>query len=387
MDHQKRFVATLFCYGCNLGPTQTARSIKDFSRRQLSWLNLRHVTEEKLDNAITKVINAYNTFELPRYWGTGKSASADGTKWDVYEQNLLSEYHLRYAGYGGIGYYHISDTYIALFSHFIPCGVYEAVYILDGLLNNVSDIQPDTTHGDTQAQSETVFGLSYLLGIKLMPRIRRMKHLKYYRVCKEDRYKHIDELFSDTINWKLIEKYLPDILRISLSIKAGNISASTVLRRLGTYSRKNKLYLALRELGRVVRTVFLLQYIAEAELRQLIQAATCKSEEFNDFVQWVLFGGGEVITENLRHEQRKVIKHNHLVANLLILYNVSTMTKTIGELVEKGYRIDGKILFGLAPFRRGHINRFGDYVMNMDREAPLFVQRLPLLADASKKTA
>ena len=57
------------------------------------------------------------------HMGTGESASADGTKWDLYEQNLLSEYHIRYGGYGGISYYHVSDTYIALFSNFIPCGV------------------------------------------------------------------------------------------------------------------------------------------------------------------------------------------------------------------------------------------------------------------------
>jgi TnpA family transposase len=44
---------------------------------------------------------------------------------------------VRYGGYGGIGYYHVSDKYIALFSHFIPCGVYEAVAILDGLINNL----------------------------------------------------------------------------------------------------------------------------------------------------------------------------------------------------------------------------------------------------------
>ncbi len=55
-------------------------------------------------------------------WGTGESASVDGTKWDLYEQNL---YHIRYGGYGGIGYYHVSDTYIALFSNFIPCGVHD----------------------------------------------------------------------------------------------------------------------------------------------------------------------------------------------------------------------------------------------------------------------
>src|SRR5437868_192015 len=79
---------------------------------------------------IRAVIAAYNRFQLPKYWGTGKRASADGTKWEMYEQNLLAEYHIRYGGYGGIGYYHVSDTYIALFSHFIPCGV----CYLDGMV-------------------------------------------------------------------------------------------------------------------------------------------------------------------------------------------------------------------------------------------------------------
>ena len=149
------------------------------------------------------------------------SASADGTKWNVYEQNLLSEYHIRYGGYGGIGYYHVSDMYIALFSHFIPCGVYEAVYILDGLIKNESDIQPDTLHGDTHAQSTPVFGLAYLLGINLMPRIRSLKKLVFYRPDKNIKFDNINPLFSESIQWELIETHLPDMLRIVLSIKAG----------------------------------------------------------------------------------------------------------------------------------------------------------------------
>jgi TnpA family transposase len=52
------------------------------------------------------------------------------------------------------------------------------------------------------------------------------------------------------------------MLRVALSIKAGRITAPTILRRLGTYSRQNQLYLAFRELGRVVRTAFLLRYLA-----------------------------------------------------------------------------------------------------------------------------
>src|SRR3546814_11240311 len=106
-------------------------------------------------------------------------------------------YHIRYGGYGGIGYYHVSDKYIALFSHFIPCGVHEAVYILDGLLANRSDIQPDTVHGDTQAQSFPVFGLAHLLGINLMPRLRQIKALVFYRPEPGGTYAHIQALIPE----------------------------------------------------------------------------------------------------------------------------------------------------------------------------------------------
>lgn len=289
-----RYLATTFCYGCHIGPSQTARSLTEFDRRQLAWVHQRHVSEANLQEAITSIINAYNCFQLPKYWGSSKQVSVDGTKWDIYEQNLLAEFHIRYGGYGGIGYYHVSDTYIALFSHFIPCGVYEAIYILDGLLNNSSEIQPDTVYGDTHSQSATVFGLAYLLGITLMPRIRNWQDLKFYRPDCSSRYKHIDPLFSESIDWNLIEMHLPDMLRVALSIKAGKINASTILRKLGTNSRKNKLYQAFHALGCVLRTGFLLCYLNDADLRATIQAATNKSEAFNGFIKWLAFGVSSV---------------------------------------------------------------------------------------------
>lgn len=363
-----RVISTLFCYGCNLGPTQTARSIRGMSRKQVAWLNLKYVTEDVLEQAIVKVINAYNKFELPGYWGSGKHASADGTKWNLYEQNLLSEHHIRYGGYGGIGYYHVSDKFIALFSHFISCGTYEGTHILDGLMSNNSDIQPDTVHGDTQAQSYTVFALAHLLGIKLMPRIRGIKDLVFHRPATGTTYQHIDRLFSDGINWQLIETHLPDMLRVAVSIKLGKISASAILRRLGTYSRKNKLYFAFRELGKVIRTQFLLKYIGDVELRKMIQSETNKSEQFNGFAKTLFFGGEGIIAENIRHEQRKVVKYNHLVANMVILHNVVGMSRVLKALQEEGVQINQAILEGLGPYRLQHINRFGDYTLDFRRK-------------------
>ena len=363
-----RVVTTLFCYGCNLGPTQTARSVRGVSRRQVSWLNLKYVTEDTLHVATVDVINLYNKYELPTYWGSGKSASADGTMWNVYEQNLLSENHIRYGGYGGIGYYHVSDKYIALFSHFIPCGVHEAVYILDGLLANTSDIQPDTVHGDTQAQSFPVFGLAYLLGIQLMPRIRNIKDLVFSRPEPGKPYEHIQALFGDSVDWALIETHWHDMLRVAISIRLGKITASTILRRLGTYSRKNKLYWAFRELGKAVRTRFLLNFIDDVEIRKTIHAATNKSEEFNGFVKWAFFGGEGIIAENVAHEQRKIVRYNQLVANLVILHNVEQMTRVLAELRDEGRTISPDVLAGLSPYRTAHINRYGEYTLDLSRD-------------------
>jgi TnpA family transposase len=295
----------------------------------------------------------------------------DGTKWDLRESNLLSEYHIRYQGYGGIGYYHVSDQYIALFSHFIPCGVWEASFIFDGLINNPTDIKPDTVYGDTQAQNAPVFGLAHLLGIQLMPRIRNWKDIRLFKPSKGTKYKNIEPLFSDDpINWRLIETHLQDMMQVVLSIKAGKITPSTILRKLGTSSRKNRLYFAFRELGRVVRTVFLLKYINNRELRIMIQAATNKSESYNDFTQWVLFGDNGIISENDREQQRKIIKYNHLVANLIIFHNVYSMTNILNDLAQEGFSIDRSLLASLSPYQRDHINRYGDYSLNVQKQAP-----------------
>lgn len=369
---RERYLATAFCYGCKLGPSQAARAMKTLERRQIAFLNQRHVTEEALDAAITTVIDAYAGFRLPQHWGSGRSASADGTQWDLHPQSLMSEYHIRYGGYGGIGYYLISDTYIALYSRFMACGAWEGNAILDIVSDNRSALQPDTLHADTQGQSAPIFGLAYLLGIQLMPRIRNWQDLHFHRPDKDRVYLHIDNLFTATVDWNLIETLLPDMLRVAVSIKAGRIRPSTILSRLSTYSRKNKLYFAFRELGRVVRTIFLLNYLSSLELRHLIQAATNKSELFNKFAQWVAFGESGLVSEGVRDEQRKLIKYNHLVANLVIFHTLISMTRVLDQLAAEGVSVDEAALAGLSPYQTEHINRFGNYTLDFTRvPAPL----------------
>ncbi len=63
-------------------------------------------------------------------------------------------------------------------------------------------------------------------------------------------------------------------MRVVLSIKAGKLLPSTVLRKLGSYSRKNRLYQAFRALGKVIRTMYLLRFISDRALRREVTACT-----------------------------------------------------------------------------------------------------------------
>src|SRR5699024_5033544 len=105
--------------------------------------------------------------------------------------------------------YHVSDSFIDEFSNFNLFGVWEGSHILDVLWNQTTNMHPSIPHADTQGRSATVFGLSSFLGIELMPRIRNWKDLKLFRPAPDEIYKHIDYLFSDEVDWELIETHYP----------------------------------------------------------------------------------------------------------------------------------------------------------------------------------
>lgn len=250
-------------------------------------------------------------------------------------------------------------------SRFIPCGVWEAVHLIEGLLSNESDIQPDTVHADTQGQSLPVFALATLFGFDLMPRIRNFQDLIFFRPARDLTYPHIDALFGEpgrnVVDWKLIERHWRDLMQVAISISDGRLSSATLMRRLRSNSRKNRLYQAFREVGRSVRTVALLRYLADPQLRVRVTAATNKVESYNGFAKWLGFGNSGVLADNDPDEQEKLLKFNTLLANLVIFHNAIDIMNAVRYLVADGWSITADQLAGVAPYLRAHISRFGAY--------------------------
>ena len=131
-DRRGRAVLTTFANGTLLGPAQVARHMRgQVSAHELSWTANKHATCTKITAASADVVNEFAKLDVAGVWGTGQVAGTDGSQIETWANNLLAESHIRYGGYGGLAMRHISDTYVALFSHFIPCGVWEAVYIIE----------------------------------------------------------------------------------------------------------------------------------------------------------------------------------------------------------------------------------------------------------------
>ena len=378
-DARHRYVLTTFAYGCGLGPTEAARHLSGtVSADQLSFVDRRHVDIADLRAASADLINLYSRLELPRQWGAGDAAAADGTHFETYEDNLLAEHHIRYGKTWGIAYRHIADNYIALFSRFIACGTYEATYILDALLQDLSALHPKRVHADTHGQSAAVFGLAYLLGIELMPRIRRWRKLRLYRAERDSRYRHIDSMFSGTVNWALIREHYPQFMQLALAIQGGALAPSAVLARINSYSTRNRFALALQELGKAVRTTYLLEWIMSDSLRRTVHKGTTKIERHHKFAKHLAFGGDGLFRTNDPADQEKAIVYNELVANAVALQTVVDQTQALHALKSAGVRIDLADLAFLSPYPTSKLKRFGDYPTNLIPEAMPITTTLPV---------
>jgi TnpA family transposase len=358
----RRYVFATFAYGCGLGPTEAARHLNGtVSADQLAFVDRRHVDTADLRAASADLINLYLQFELVGQWGTGETAVADGTHFEIYEDNLLAEHHIRYGKTGGIAYRHIADNYIALFSRFIACGTYEATYILDALLENLSDLHPKRVHADTHGQSAAVFGFAYLLGIELMPRIRSWRKLNLYRSTRSQYYSRRDPLFSGTVNWSLIREHYDLFMQLSIATQSGALAPSAVLARINSYSTRNRFALALQELGKAVRTTFLLDWIMNDSMRRAVHKCTTKIERHHRFAKHLAFGEHGLLRSNDPSDQEKAIVYNELVANAVALQNVVDQTRALHALKSEGTRFSNADLAFLSPYGTSNLKRFGNF--------------------------
>ena len=202
---------------------------------------------------------------------------------------------------------------------------------------------------------------------ELLARIRDLGETKLYVPQGVQAYPTLRPLIGGTLNIKHVRAHWDDILRLASSIKQGTVTASLMLRKLGSYPRQNGLAVALRELGRIERTLFILDWLQSVELRRRVHAGLNKGEARNSLARAVFFNRLGEIRDRSFEQQRYRASGLNLVTAAIVLWNTVYLERATQGLVEAGKPVDGELLQFLSPLGWEHINLTGDYVWRQSR--------------------
>jgi TnpA family transposase len=243
-----------------LGLTKMAESCTGVSYAQLDRHQASYIRDETYSVALADLVNTQHGHPFAAQWGNGTTSSSDGQRFRAGSKaESTGHVNPKYgAEPGRLVYTHVSDQYSPFHSKLVNIGDRDATYVLDGLLYHESDLAIQEHYTDTAGFTDHLFALMHLLGYPFAPQIRNIGDTRLYTPTNDSELSTLAPLIGGSINTKTIALHWDEILRLAASIKTGTVTASLMMRKLGAYPRQNGLALALRELGRMERTLFLL---------------------------------------------------------------------------------------------------------------------------------
>ncbi|HAY6742914.1 TPA: Tn3 family transposase, partial [Enterococcus faecium] len=300
-------MAALLGMGMNIGLSKMAEATPGLTYKQLANVSQWRMYEDAMNKAQAILVNFHHKLQLPFYWGDGTTSSSDGMRMQLGVSSLHADANPHYGtGKGATIYRFTSDQFSSYYTKIIHTNSRDAIHVLDGLLHHETDLNIEEHYTDTAGYTDQIFGLTHLLGFKFAPRIRDLSDSKLFTIDKASEYPKLEAILRGQINTKVIKENYEDVLRLAHSIREGTVSASLIMGKLGSYSRQNSLATALREMGRIEKTIFILNYISDESLRRKIQRGLNKGEAMNGLARAIFFGKqGELRERTIQHQLQR----------------------------------------------------------------------------------
>ena len=332
--------------GINLGLRKMAEATSTHGFWELIRIARWHVEGSAYDRALAMVVEAQAALPMAAIWGAGKSSSSDGQFFPAGEQGeAMNLINAKYGSIPGLkAYSHVSDQYAPFATQIIPATVSEAPYILDGLLMNDTGRQVREHFADTGGFTDHVFAACAIVGYLFAPRIRDLPSKRMYVFNPAAVPETLRPLVGGKVNEPLIERNWSDILRLSAAISAGTVTPSLILRKLASYPRQNELASALREIGRIERTLFMIDWILDADLRRRAQVGLNKGEAHHALKRAVSFHRHGEIRDRTGEGQHYRIAGMNLLAAVIIYWNTLKLGEAVAGLSATGSPIPLNLL-------------------------------------------
>jgi TnpA family transposase len=373
---RQRLLLCIYSMATNTDFKRICNGTEGVTGQDLQYIKKRYLNPEIMKHVIRKLINSTLEIRDKMLWGNIKSLIAsDSTKIASWDENLMSEYHIRYKGNGIMAYWHVEKKALCISSQIRRCSDSEISAMLVGIINHKTQVQIDGHSTDTHGQSLIAFAFCHLLGIELRPRIKGIGKLKIAKVdnnIARNLYSNIADIMGRPINWQLIIDNYEEIIRYLAALKTGTAEVEVILKRLIVENTQSPVYKALLELGRAVRSIFICKYLISEDLRKEIDEALNVIENWHSGNKFIFFGKRGILSSNDEIDHELSILSIHLVQSSLVYINTLLLQQIIKEeQLEQLLTLEDKR--AITPLFYHHVSQYGLYYLDMNERIPIEV--------------
>jgi TnpA family transposase len=380
--------AGVIALGCTIGLPKMARISHPISAAELDNTVNWYFSLDNLIAAHDRVLKLMDRLELPnllRRTPGRLHTSSDGQKFEVPVDSLNANYSFKYFGRDqGVSVYTFRDERDLLWHSLVfSSAERESAYVIDGLLKN-DVVKSDIHSTDAFGYSEAIFATSFLVEVSYAPRFKNLKRQRLYifRSRKD----------ADQATWKIkpnayreaehIVPFWDDILRFIATIKLKETTASDIFRRLNSYSKQHALYQALKAFGQLPKSLFILRFIDEPQLRVSIEKVLNGVEHVHRFTRAVSVGNPREFLQAEKDDQEMAEACKRLIKNCIICWNYLYLSQKFAEIDDPVKREEflQALTHGSAASWR-HVNLLGEYDFSEERLKDSIGIKLPKLID------
>ncbi|MCW3476285.1 Tn3 family transposase [Limobrevibacterium gyesilva] len=386
-DDGNALLAAILADATNLGLGRMAAASHGVTRDKLIWTAGAYIRPETYKAALARIIDAHHALPIATIWGDGSTSSSDRQFFRSAKRgDAAGEVNARYGQDPGLGFYtHVSDQHGPYSARVMSATSHEAPYVLDGLMHHGTALRIGTHYTDTGGASDHVFILCAMLGFRFCPRLRDFPDRKFACIEPAATYKELQPLFGRRIRTDVIREHWDEVRRLVASLQAGTVLPSAMLKRLAAFQRQNQLGLALQELGRIERTLFMLDWLESPQLRQLCQAGLNKSEQRHALAQVICtFKQGRIADRGQDAHQFRASGLNLVIA-AIVYWNSTYLADAVDHLRSESQAVSAGLLAHTSPLSWEHIGFSGDFLW--DRAAATAGQRRPLNLSRERRAA
>jgi len=377
-------IASIMAHGCNIGAVTMSRLTKGISYKQIKRVSDWQFTQEAQRGALAELVGAIAALDTSLYWGEGRTSASDGQRFSMPHKVLQQTYSLQFSDFALEFYSFVADNYAPFYSIPIECTDRDAAVVLDGLLYNENELELEEHYTDTHGYTEINFTAFGMLARRFCPRIRNVKKQRIYRIDSDRAYGSLASLVgrSDrTINTAIISEQWDRMGHFYHSLETGHTTASVALKRLVGYSAKNRFYRANLDLGRILKTEFILKYMSDPELRRRIRRGLLKVEQLHALARDVFYGRRGRINARELWEQMNSCSCLTLIVACIVFWQAREMSRVIRQ-EEPPEDVDLLLLEHISPIEWDNVVLYGRYVLDRNR----IRTKGPKKADKSKPT-